>query len=463
MIETKNKLTTVSPINGEVIFETDFASSTAITKTLETAKKAQKKWQLVPIEEKIKHIDKFAEIMLSQKEEIAIEITQQMGRPVRYGAGEIIGMADRAKYMCSIAERCLANVQIDENRFIQHKALGTVFVIAPWNYPFLTAINAIVPALLAGNTVILKHASQTPLCAERLYKAFKKSGLPEGVFQYLHLSHETTTEIISSKQINFVNFTGSVNAGINLYKQAANNLLDVGLELGGKDAAYVRMDANIESTTEYLADGAFFNSGQSCCGIERIYVHSEIYDEFLSEFIKITNQYVLGNPLESETTLGPMVSFKASNEVRKQIQRAIADGAITHIDEKQFPMANEETAYLAPQILTNLNHGMEFMREEIFGPAVGIMKVNSDNEAIDLINNSQYGLTGSIWTKNTDKGLELANNLEVGTCFINRCDYLDPALAWSGVKNTGLGCTLSELGFRQFTRPKSFLTNVIPT
>jgi acyl-CoA reductase-like NAD-dependent aldehyde dehydrogenase len=341
-------------------------------------------------------------------------------------------------------------------RFIRREPLGTVLVIAPWNYPYLTAVNSIVPALMAGNAVVLKPSSQTPLTAERMADAFHAGGLPEGLFQYVVLDHPATDGAVRDPRVDFVAFTGSVAGGHTVQRVAAERFTGVGLELGGKDPAYVRPDADLDYTLDNLVDGVYFNAGQSCCGIERIYVQRGIYDRFVAGFVERTRRYVLGNPLDPATTLGPMVRTRAADWVRRQIAEALAAGARALIDEAHFPASRPGTPYLAPQVLADVNHGMSVMREESFGPVVGIMAVDTDEEAVALMNDSPYGLTASIWTADADAALAIGGRLATGTCFMNRCDYLDPALAWTGVGDSGRGCTLSSLGYAQLTRPKSF-------
>jgi acyl-CoA reductase-like NAD-dependent aldehyde dehydrogenase len=304
--------------------------------------------------------------------------------------------------------------------------------------------------------VLLKHSAQTPLCAERFAAAFEHAGLPRGVFQFLHLGHAAALRMIESDAIDFVAFTGSVPAGHAVQQAAAKRFIGLGLELGGKDPAYVRPDVNLAHAIENLVDGSFFNSGQSCCAIERIYVHERVHDPFLEGFVELTKQYRLGNPLDRETNLGPMVRTKAADFVRGQTEEAIRGGARPLIDASLFSANKPGTPYLAPQVLIDVNHGMRVMTEETFGPVVGIMKVRSDDEAIALMNDSPYGLTASIWTSNEQAALAIGERVETGTWFMNRCDYLDPALAWVGVKDSGRGCTLSSLGYEHLTRPKSF-------
>jgi acyl-CoA reductase-like NAD-dependent aldehyde dehydrogenase len=331
-----------------------------------------------------------------------------------------------------------------------------VVVIAPWNYPYLTSVNAVFPALLAGNTVILKHSNQTPLVADRYLEALMNAGLPEGVFQRLDLTHSDTERMIADKRVSFVNFTGSVNGGHVIQQAISHKFISAGLELGGKDPAYVRHDADLGHAIEGLVDGAFFNTGQACCGIERVYVHDQVFEEFVDGFVQQTNKYILGNPLKPDVNLGPMIRQSAASFVRDQIDEAIDQGARALIDESQFEYSKAGSPYLAPQVFVDVNHSMRVMHEESFGPVVGIMRVSDDAQAVELMNDSEFGLTASVWTKDTDQAYSIGQKVETGTFYMNRCDYLDPSLAWTGVKNSGRGCTLSAVGFEQLTRPKSY-------
>ena len=451
---------TYSPIDGSLYVQREQAQVEQIHDVIALAKSAQKSWQKLPLFERKAYCSKAVETFVANKERIAEELCWQMGRPIRYAAGEVASFADRANYMISIAEESLATIQTTEKkgfeRYIKREPVGVVLVIAPWNYPLHTPINAIIPALLAGNSVILKHASQTPLCAERIFEAFKSAGIPDGVFQFLHMSHDSTALVIQAPEVGAVAFTGSVPAGIAVEEAAVGRFIGVGLELGGKDPAYIREDADIDYAVECTVDGAFFNSGQSCCGIERIYVHESVYDAYLEKFIALTEQYKLGRSDEPDTTLGPLVNVASADFVRDQIAEALQQGAKAHIDSKHFNMDKAGTAYLAPQVLSNVTHNMRVMTEETFGPVVGIMKVSSDDEAIKFMNDSDFGLSASIFTKDYKLAISLGEQLETGTFFVNRCDFLDPELAWTGVKQTGRGCTLSSQGFDAFTRLKSF-------
>jgi acyl-CoA reductase-like NAD-dependent aldehyde dehydrogenase len=314
----------------------------------------------------------------------------------------------------------------------------------------------VLPALIAGNAVVLKHSHQTPLCAERFLEAFASAGVPAGVFQYLHLSHADTARLMSDRRVASVCFTGSVSGGRAVVAATASGFATSGLELGGKDPAYVRADANLAHAVESLTDGAFYNAGQSCCGIKRIYVAASRHDEFVAGVVELTKKYRLGSPLDPETTIGPVVRTSAAEAVRSQVREAVGLGARQLIDEAWFAASSPGTPYLAPQVLVDVDHSMAIMREETFGPAVGIMKVASDEEALRLMNDSEFGLTAAIFSADAARAEALGDALETGTVFLNRCDYLDPALAWTGVKNSGRGCTLSRVGFEQLTRPKSY-------
>ncbi|HCP56349.1 MAG TPA: aldehyde dehydrogenase [Pseudomonas sp.] len=454
------KLQCISPIDGSVYVERELASAEQISAALERAEQAQRQWKQTPLAKRIAIARKAVEFFSAQEAELANELCWMMGRPIRYGAGEVRGFVERASYMADIAESALADIQLPEKpgftRFIRREPLGVALVIAPWNYPYLTAVNAVLPALLAGNSVLLKHSAQTPLCAERMVAAFDAAGLPGGVFQYLHLSHADTEQLIKAPAVQHVAFTGSVPGGAMVEQAAAGRFISTGLELGGKDPAYVRADADLAHAVETTIDGAFFNSGQSCCGIERIYVHASLYDAFVEQAVALVKQYRLGRSDDPETTLGPLVRAEAAEFVRGQINEAVAAGATAHIDPADFALDKPGTAYLAPQVLTGVDHSMRVMSEESFGPVVGIQKVADDAEALRLMNDSEFGLTAAIFSQDEDAALALADKVEAGTVFLNRCDYLDPALAWTGVKNSGHGCTLSSVGFEHLTRPKSF-------
>ncbi len=450
-------ITCVSPVDGSVYFTQPAAEIGVARARIKASRKAAKDWAARPLAERIALVKEGIARLDGLNADVVKELAWQMGRPVRYG-GEMGGVRERTDYMCAIAAEALAPRVVEDSdrfkRFLAREPLGVVCVIAPWNYPYLTAINTIVPALVAGNVVVLKHASQTPVAGERLAQAF--AHLPEGVFTHLFLDHETTAALIAERAFDFVNFTGSTKAGREIEMAAAGTFVGLGLELGGKDPAYVRADADLDAAVETLVDGAFYNSGQCCCGIERIYVAEPLYDAFVEKAVALASQYRLGNPLDPETTLGPMARKGFADEVRAQVAEAEAEGARQLIDPKLFPKDTGHDAYLAPKLLVDVDHSMRLMKDESFGPVVGVMKVHDDAEAIARMNDCRYGLTASIWTSDTAAAEEIGAALETGTVFMNRCDYLDPALTWTGVKETGRGTGLSYLGYLSLTRPKSY-------
>ena len=448
-----------SPIDGSIFAERPVATDQAVNAAVERARAAQVGWAQTPIAERGRYMLAMLEALVAMTDEIVPELAWQMGRPVRYG-GEFGGVKERVAYMVEIAEQALKPVMASNpkdgfRRYVKKDPLGVVMVIAPWNYPYLTAVNTIVPALMAGSTVILKHAAQTLLVGERFARAFEKANLPKHVFQNIVLNHAQTERLLGSGKIDHVNFTGSVAGGRAIEKAAAGSFMTLGLELGGKDPAYVLPDVKLDHAVANLVEGAFYNSGQCCCGIERVYVHEKVYDEFVEGFVAETKNFVVGNPLDASTTLGPMAQSRFADFIREQKAEALRKGATAHIGMK-VDADGPGSPYLAPEVLTNVDHQMSVMREESFGPIVGIMKVRNDEEAIALMNDSPYGLTASIWTADTDHAIAIGDRVETGTVFMNRCDYLDPALVWTGVKDTGRGAALSAIGYDNLTRPKSY-------
>lgn len=450
-------ITCVSPIDGSVYATratlNEFEAAEAVAK----GRAAQILWAARPLNERIDMVMQGVANIGAMNDEIVPELAWQMGRPVRYG-GEFGGFNERAQHMAQIAENALSDIEVEDSgdfrRVIKRVPHGLVLVVAPWNYPYMTAINTVAPALIAGNAVMLKHASQTPLVGERLAQAFADAGVPEGVFQNVFLDHQTTSALIADRAFGFVNFTGSVGGGQAMEAAAQGTFTGLGLELGGKDPGYVMEDADIDAAVDTLIDGAMFNSGQCCCGIERIYVVESLFEEFVAKAVKIVEGYKLGNPMDPETTLGPMAQARFAEMVRGQTADAVAAGAKALIDPVLFP--EDDGAYLMPQILVDVDHSMRVMREESFGPVVGIMAVNNDAEAIRLMNDSDYGLTASLWTKDIARAEAIGDAIETGTVFMNRADYLDPGLCWTGCKDTGRGGGLSVIGYHNLTRPKSY-------
>lgn len=450
----------VSPVDGSLWTERAAAGPAEVDAALAAAQRAGRDWSRLDVDERCRVLAAGVDALVADGEDAARELTWQMGRPIAQAPGEVRGFEERARTMLALAPRALRDVEPAARpgfrRFVRRDPLGVVVVVAPWNYPYLTAVNAVVPALAAGNAVILKPSQQTPACAERFAAAFARAGLPSGLFGVLHLSHDGVRELLGDARVAFCAFTGSVAGGHAVVRALSDRFAGCGLELGGKDPAYVRADADLEHAAESLVDGSFYNAGQSCCGIERIYVHAAVHDEFVERFVVRTRALRLGNPTDAETTLGPMVRTAAAAFVRAQVEEALQRGARLAVDPAEAAANESGTPYLGPAVLLDVDHSMRVMTEETFGPVAAIAKVDGDRQAVERMNDCAYGLTASVWTRDVDAALALGAEVETGTWFMNRCDYLDPELAWTGVKDSGRGCTLSALGYEQLTRPKSF-------
>ena len=448
----------ISPVDGRVYAERAALSPESARAAVARARAAQPAWAALPLAERIDRVRAGIAALNGMKAQVVEELAWQMGRPTRYG-GEFGGVNERTDYMARIAAEALAPMIAEESgrfaRRIERDPVGVVFVIAPWNYPYLTAVNTIVPALIAGNSVVLKHASQTLLVGERLAEAMAAGGVPADVFQNVVLDHATTEALIAERSFGFVNFTGSVAGGKAIERAAAGTFTPLGLELGGKDPGYVMEDADLDWAVDVLMDGAMYNAGQCCCGIERIYVARPLFDSFVERAVAWVGQLRLGNPFDAATTLGPMAHARFARTVREQTAEALARGARALIDPARFP-EDDGGAYLMPQILVDVDHSMRVMTEESFGPVVGIMPVDGDDHAVALMNDSPYGLTASLWTQDEARAWAVARRIETGTVFLNRADYLDPAICWTGCKDTGRGAALSPLGYHAVTRPRSY-------
>ncbi len=456
-MKKERKIELFSPATGKKFKQITYHHLDEAESKLLLAGKVQKKWKQTSIAQRISIVENAMDYFRKNIETIAEDITLQMGKPLSQSKNEVQGMIQRAEVLCRLSIDALKDISLPELtdfiRFIRREPLGVVLNISAWNYPLLITVNVVVPAVLAGNAVAIKHSSLTPLCAIAFEDAFKQANAPEGLVTALILDHDVTESIIQSNLIQHVAFTGSVDGGKRILQAGSHRFMDIGLELGGKDPAYIREDANLESAVPSIMDGAFYNAGQSCCAVERIYVDHSLKDEFIEKAIQWMNKIKIGNPLDKTTDMGPLAQKSGIKTVKMQLKDALEKNAI--ITYHPGPLPDEEK-YLLPAILTNVNHNMKVMMEESFGPVVGIMGVESDEEATALMNDSPYGLTASVWTGDSEKAIKIGSLIETGTFFMNRCDYLDPALPWVGVNDSGRGCTLSALGLQQLTRPKSY-------
>lgn len=464
-------ITTISPTTNQPILTRHGLSAPEILQLGTKAQAAFKSYRTShpSLASRQAIVAKALAIILEKQDVLARELTEQMGRPISYTAKEITTAVKRAEYMSKIAGEVLerdATVAGEQEqgfkRYLTRKdPVGVVLVIFAWNYPYLILVNSLIPALLSGCSVILKPSPQTPTIVEHIVDIFAQAGLPAGVIQYLHCGNPIDLKpLIQSPDVNHICFTGSVAAGLAIQTLAASRVsCSVGLELGGKDPAYVRSDVDAAWAAEEIVDGAIFNSGQSCCAIERVYVHKDIYEPFVTAVKKILEGYKVGDPMEKSTHIGPVISKRAKDAIEAQIADAIAQGAKDEtpaVESFKSPLGPADGNWVAPRLLTHVNHSMSVMRDETFGPVIPVQSVSSDAEAVALMNDSQFGLTASIWTKDTAAGEKLCAQVEAGTVFVNRADFPSPDLAWTGWKDSGKGVTLSRFGFEQFVKVKSY-------
>ena len=435
-----------------------FADDAAVDRTLDAARAAARSWARSPLAERVALCTRAVEALEAARESIAADITAMMGKPLRQARNEVGGTAKRARHMIAIAEASLADTVLPLDGFdrrIVREPHGVVFNLPAWNYPLLTAVNVVIPAILAGNAVVLKHSPRSPLCGEHFARAFAAAGAPAHLVQALHCSHPTSERIAGDPRVGYVAFTGSVYGGHRIYGAAADKrFTDVGLELGGKDAAYVCADADLDQAVDGIVDGACYNAGQSCCAVERAYVHRSLYPRFVEAALELMRKYVLGDPTAEGVNMGPIAQPWHPAFIEKQIHQATAAGAKLLLGghAKQI---DGKGRFFEPTLLTDVAPGLDVVRVETFGPVLPIVAVDSDEEALALINDSDLGLTASLWTKDHARASHLARQIETGTVYMNQCDSLDPALPWSGVKDSGKGASLSALGFLALTRPKA--------
>jgi acyl-CoA reductase-like NAD-dependent aldehyde dehydrogenase len=435
-----------------------YADEAAVNRTLDAAQKASKAWAKTSLEDRAALCEGVVKEMESARDSIAADITRMMGKPLKQARNEVGGMAKRARYMISIAGASLADSVLPPqegfDRRIARAPLGVVFALPAWNYPLLTAVNVVIPAVMAGNSVVLKHSARSPLCAEHFADAFLKAGAPAELVQAIHTDYPTAEAMAGDPRVNHVAFTGSVYGGHRIYAAAAKGFSDVGLELGGKDAAYVAEDADLEKAIENIVDGACYNAGQSCCAVERAYVSRKHFEKFVEGARELMKAYRLGDPMDDATSMGPMAQPSHPAFIEAQIRQAVGDGARVLLGGKATQV-DGKGRFFEPTLIVDTKESHDVMRVETFGPVLPVVPVDSDEEALALINDSDLGLTASIWTRDAERAARLARSIDTGTVYMNQCDSLDPGLPWTGVKNSGKGATLSALGYLHLTRPKS--------
>lgn len=445
-----------NPYTGET-FTVPVTDEATLDRTLEAARKASRALASMSVDERIALCDRALAKMEARTDEIAADITRSMGKPLAQAKGEVGGMAGRWRHMQSIAKEALADVVLPKEGFdrrIVKTPLGVVLDLPAWNYPLLTAVNAIVPAVLAGNAVIVKHAPRTPGCGAHFARAFAEAGAPEGTVGAVFFDYARTEKLVADPRIDHVLFTGSVHGGHRIQAAARERFLHVGLELGGNDPAYAAADCDVAKTVENVVDGAIYNAGQSCCAVERVYVHRSVYEDFVAAAEPLVRAYVLGDPEDARTSLGPIAQPNHPAELEAFVKDAVAKGAKLVAGGKATQVDGKGRFFEAT-LLRDVPQGADLMQRESFGPILAIAVVDSDEEALEKMNASSLGLTASVWTKDRERAERMARALEFGTVYMNRCDALDPALPWTGAKDSGRGVTLSTLGFDALTRPKA--------
>ncbi len=447
-----------NPYTLDLACEVPLADAAHVDRVLDAARAAARAFREVPVAERVALCERACVALLEDKDTIARDITRTMGKPLSQARGEVDGMVGRARHMMSIAEEHLADIVLPEKenfvRRIRKEPLGVVFDLPAWNYPLLTAVNAVFPAVLAGNAVIVKHSPRTPLTGPAFARAFEKAGAPKDLVQSLDCSHETSERIVGDRRVDQVLFTGSVFGGHRIQKAASERFLHVGLELGGNDPAYVASDVDVAKVAEQIVDGAMYNAGQSCCAVERVYVHESVYEAFVAACEPLVRAYVLGDPEAGATSLGPIAQPWHVSELEGFVKDATTRGARL-VHGGKATQVDGKGRFFQATLLADLSQEADLLRRESFGPILPIAKVTSDEEALAKMNDSALGLTASVWTKDLERAERFARALEAGTVYMNRCDALDPALPWSGVKDSGRGLTLSQLAFDTLTRPKA--------
>lgn len=450
-----------NPYSGETVAERPFLQLSEVEGAVARAHRAHKAWARTPLSERLLLCERFCQELEKDGERVAREVTAQMGKPLAQARGEVKTALLRARTMMSLAAEALRDEPLPPlpgfTRFIRHEPVGVVLDISAWNYPLLITVNVVVPAVLAGNAVLVKHANRTALCGDAFARAFAAAGAPENLVTSIDAPHDVCAAIIARPEVGYVSFTGSVRGGHEVYREGAKRFIDVGLELGGKDPAYVAPDADLAHAVANLVDGAFYNAGQSCCGIERVYVHESLYARFLEGALAEVRKYRLGDPLDAATTLGPMAQPEAPQKLALQIEEARAKGGRVLCGGRPVHDGSGRGRFFDPCLVADATHAMHgLMVEESFGPVLGVQSVASDDEAVRLMNDSPYGLTAAVWTRDQERAFRIGAQIETGTFFMNRCDHLDPLLPWTGVKDTGKGMSLSKYGFLSVTRRKSF-------
>ncbi len=450
----------ISPVDKQIIIERDYASSSKIKEVLEQGAKVKQGWSESTLLEREVICTRMLEILQSQHDELAYEVTMQMGMPITLAKHEITEFIQNSQFMISVAKEALQETETyffgETTTFIKHEPRGLILIIGAWDHPYLALSGIIIPALMAGNVVLLNHDEQTALCAERLIEAGIDAGLPTHVLQYVHTSPEDKLTLVNHEQVNFVTFSGSVEWGSTIQHAASSRFIGTLMQLAGNDPAYVRADADIDHSARQLVRGTFLNSGQSRSNVKRLYIAEEILQDFLNAFRHYTYELILGDPRVTNTDIGPVLGENQIRTYERKTDDAIKMGAIPLIDSSYFPQSTLGAEYIIPQAFVTVDNTIRVMKNPSEAPIVGIMAVSDEETAIAYMNDSAYGISASIWTEDETAAIRIGAQIETGTFFMNACKIITPTLAWTGVKQSGIGFTLSRMGYQLFTRPKSF-------
>lgn len=447
----------INPATEEIIREVEEDTNSSLIKKFQLLQLAQPLWQKVPLSERIKILNQFSDLLRKNIEHLSLTLTTEVGKPLQQSGNEINGAMNRIKWLTENAENYLADEIMtlgeDLEEKISYEPLGVVCNISAWNYPFLVGVNVFVPALLAGNTVLYKPSEYTTLTGIEIEKLLKQAGVPENIF-HIAIGAKEVGELLLDIPFDGYFFTGSYKTGKYIYEKVSPKMIPCQCELGGKDPLYVAGDVvDIKAVASATADGAFYNNGQSCCSVERIYVHEKIYNRYLDEFVKEVQSWNMGSPTEAGIYFGPLTRKEHLNTLGQQVSDATQKGATIVTGGKRI---DSKGYFFEPTILTNVTHEMLVMKDESFGPIIGIMKVKNDEEAIELMQDTEYGLTASVYSPDKSRAENILQKLNTGSSYWNCCDRVSATLPWSGRKHSGFGVTLSHIGLRAFTKPKAW-------
>lgn len=452
-----DRLVIQNPANGDTLAELEKDNFETVHAKLQKLKEGQKAWIQKPVVERISILRDYHNLLERDIEQLSITLTEEVGKPLQQSRNEINGSRSRIAWMIENAHLSLSEEIMSQSEnmteIIRHEPLGVICNISAWNYPYLVGTNVFIPALLAGNAVFYKPSEYATLTGLHIERLLKEAGVPDAVFQIV-IGAGDIGSLLLDLPLDGYFFTGSYATGKKVYEAVAKKMVPCQCELGGKDPLYVTEDiTDIKSVAEGTADGAFYNNGQSCCAVERIYVHEKVYEEYLSAFINEVESWKLGNPKEEGVYIGAISRASQLPFLENQVKDAISKGAFLVTGGERV---NGKGNYFKPTVLANVDHRMLVMREESFGPIIGIMKVSNDAEAIELMNDTAYGLTASVYSSNQKRAEGILEQMDSGTGYWNCCDRVSAALPWSGRKHSGFGSSLSHVGMRAFTKPKAY-------